>query len=62
MLTEYNGMLERYNTELTKAYQEATVDVVTLNTDNRELREHRKILLTTNAVTLGVLILFGFLK
>lgn len=62
MLTDYVGMLERYNDELTKAYREATVDVVTLNTDNRELKEHRKILLTTNAVTLGILILFGFLK
>ena len=62
MLSDYVGMLERYNEELTKAYREATVDAVDLSRQNRELKEHRKILLTTNAVTVGILILFGFLK
>jgi hypothetical protein len=62
MLTEYNGMLERYNKELTVAYREATVDVVDLNRQNIELENYKNILLATNGVTAALVILFVFIK
>ena len=62
MLSEYNGMLERYNAELTLAYREATVDVVDLNRQNIELENYKNILLATNGVTAALVILFVFIK